>query len=894
MIKRPNEQKDLGEPAFSPDGRYLYYSQDVSPGRTFQYNKDPYGEIYVIQRLDRVTARAERFVTGSGGSFRPTPSPDGRWLAFVRRVGSRTALFTKDLESGRERRLWDGLERDMQETWAIHGVYPGMAWTPDSRSVVLWAGGKIHRVERETGRESVIPFRVRGTRKLAEAVRSPVPVASERFSVRTLRWVGVSPKGDQTVYEALGHVWVRDLKGAARRLTRQDDHFELYPSFSRDGRSIVYVTWDDEDGGSVRIAAARGGEGRTVTDRPGIYREPVFSPDGSRIVYRKDTGGFLLTSDWGFDPGLYVVPAAGGKSKRIVREGFAPQFGADNDRVFFTKYEETEASREQREDDKRVFASVGIDGAEEREHAVSENATEFRISPDEKWLAFQERFNAFVTPFARTGKRVEVGPKSKAMPVTRVSRDAGEYLHWSGDSGALFWALGPELYKRPLREAFSFLAGAPEKLPEPAASGTPIGFETAAAAPKGVMALVGGRVVTMKGAEILEDGVVVVEGNRIRAVGPRARVPVPAGARVLDVSGKTVLPGLIDVHWHGAMGGQGIVPQQNWVTDGALAFGVTTVHDPSHTTSEIFAASEMARAGLIRGPRIFSTGTILYGAGGDIKAEVDTLEDARSHLRRMKTAGAFSVKSYNQPRRDQRQQILAAARELNMLVVPEGGSLFQHNLTMVVDGHTGIEHSIPVPRVYKDVLQVWPKVKVGYTPTLVVGYGGLWGENYWYQQSKVWEHERLKRFVPPFVLDPRARRRPMAADDDFNHINNARVVKQLHDAGVSIQVGAHGQREGLGAHWELWMFVQGGMTPHEALACGTIRGAAYLGMEKELGTIEAGKLADLIVVDGNPLQDIRQSEKVLYTIVNGRAYDAATLTEVGGTTRRPPYWWENR
>jgi imidazolonepropionase-like amidohydrolase len=541
-----------------------------------------------------------------------------------------------------------------------------------------------------------------------------------------------------------------------------------------------------------------------------------------------------------------------------------------------------------------VFASIGVNGAEEREHYVSENATEFRISPDEKWIAFQERFNVFITPFVRTGKKIEIGPKTKGLPVARVSRDAGNYLHWSGDSRSLIWSLGPELYKRPIQESFAFVAGAPEKIPEPAASGVPIGFETAAWKPRGSIALVGGRVVTMRGPEVVENGTVVIEGNRIRAVGAKDQVAVPAGARVFDVTGKTVLPGLIDVHWHGAMGGRGTIPQQNWVTDASLAFGVTTVHDPSNDTAEIFTASEMARAGLIRAPRIFSTGTILYGAGGDVRAEVESLEDALSHLRRMKAAGAFSVKSYNQPRREQRQQILAAARELQMLVVPEGGSLFQHNMTMVVDGHTGIEHSIPVSRIYKDVLQIWPKNHVGYTPTLIVGYGGLWGENYWYQQSIVADHERLSRFVPRFVLDPRARRRPMAAEDDFNHIHNARIAKQLRDAGVSIQVGAHGQREGLGAHWEMWMFVQGGMTPHEALRAGTLDGAAYLGLDRDLGSIEPGKLADVIVVEGNPLQDIRQSEKVTYTVVNGRLYDAATLNEPGSAAKRPAYWWENR
>ncbi len=896
MVKRPDEQKDLGEPAFSPDGRYLYYSQDVTPGRIFQYNKNPHEQIYVIQRLDRVTGRADRFVRGPGGSIRPTPSPDGKWLAFARRVRFKTVLFTKDLVSGHERPLYDSLDRDMQETWAIHGVYPAMAWTPDSRTIVVWAGGKIRRVDRASGQSAVIPFHVRGTRKAAEAVRFPVKAALDRFPVRMLRWVTVSPKGDQVVYEALGRIWVRDLpEGTPRRLTKQTDHFELYPSFSRDGRSVVYATWNDEKAGAVRVAPARGGEGRVVTEQPGLYREPVFSPDGGRIVYRKDSGGFLATPDWSTETGLYSVPAGGGKATLVSREGFAPQFGATNDRVYFTRLEETEGSREQREEEKRVFVSCALDGADPREHYVSDNATEFAISPDEKWLAFRERYSAFITPFVRTGKRIEIGPKAKSLPVARASKDAGEYLHWSGNSASLHWSLGPDLFTRALPETFAFVPGAPEKLPEAPEKGKPIGFEAAADIPSGSLAFVGGRVVTMRGGgdEVIEDGVVLVEGNRVKAVGRRADVPVPAGVRSVDASGKTVLPGLVDAHWHGALGSNGVIPQQNWSTDAGLAFGVTTAHDPSHDTAEFFAASEMARAGVIRAPRLFSTGTILYGAAADVKVEIESLDDARAHVKRMKAAGAFSVKSYNQPRREQRQQILAAARELEMLVVPEGGSLFEHNMTMVVDGHTGIEHTLPVARIYKDVLQLWPKTGVGYTPTLLVGYGGLWGENYWYEHTNVWENPRLSKFVPPAELDARSMRRMMAPEEDFNHFNIARIARELHDAGVSVQLGAHGQREGLGAHWELWMLVQGGMTPHQALKCGTWNGARYLGLDADLGSLEPGKLADLIVIDGNPLTDIRQSEKVLYTVVNGRLFDAATMNQLGNhPAQRAKYYWE--
>jgi len=930
MTKRATEQKDDGEPAFStdPGGRYLYWSSDTTPGKIWEYNKDPNGQIYVIKRLDRETGKIVDFVTGPGGSVRPTPSPDGKSLAFVRRIRYKSTLFVKDVESGIERPIWDGLERDMQETWAVQGVYPGMAWMPDSKSVVFWSGGKIRREDLATEQVAVIPFHVKDSRKAAKAVRfgvdvltglmqassspglSPSPpergeragvrgatLSPPTFPVRMLRWVSVSPDGKRAAYQALGYVYVKDLPdGAPRRLTRQTDHFEYFPSWSRDSKSIVYSTWNDETLGSIRIAGVEkaGGASRVVTDKPGHYLDPVLSPDGTRVVYRKDTGGYLRSDAWSAEPGLYGISAAGGgKPFLITEDGASPRFGKANDRVFFVK---TEGGADQIAPAKRILASIKLDGSDAHEHYLSELATEFEISPDGQWLAFREGFNAYVTPFVETGRRVDIGPKSKAVPVTRVSKEAGEYLHFSGDSSRLYWAVGPQLFRRDLKEAFAFLPGAPDKLPEPPAKGLAIGFEEPVDAPASTSAIAftGGRVVTMNGGEILEDGVVVVEANRITAVGRRDQVAIPRGAKTIDVTGKTVLPGFIDAHYHGAFGGgDEILPQQNWHSDASLAFGVTTVHDPSNDTGEVFAAAELARAGILRAPRIFSTGTILYGAAGDFKAEIDSLEDALAHLRRLKAVGAISVKSYNQPRREQRQQILAAAREVEMMVVPEGGSLFEMNMTMVVDGHTTVEHTIPVPNAYADVHALWPPGGVGYTPTLLVAYGGRFGEEYWYQKTNVWENPRLSKFVPPFILDPRARRRTMAPDDEFNHFNEARIAAGLYRDGVLVNTGAHGQREGLGLHWELWMLVQGGLTPHEALRCATANGAKSLGMDRDIGTIQTGKLADLVVIDGNPLQDIRQSEKVVWTMVNGRLYDAATLDETGSREKkRTKYWWE--
>jgi imidazolonepropionase-like amidohydrolase/Tol biopolymer transport system component len=889
VVEKPGEshQKELGEPAFSPDGRYIYYSLDQTPGSTFIYAQDSNGQVFAIRRHDLETGENIVFVTGAGGAVRPAPSPDGKYLAFVRRIRGESALFLKDLSSGAEFPIYTDLDTDLQEVWAVHGTYPNMDWMPDSKSVVFWAGGGIKRVGIDGKRVTDIPFHVKDTRTVYDAPRPPVDVAPATFNTTMVRNAEMSPDGSAVVFESAGRLYTKRLPdGQPKRLTSDaTDHFEYDPTWSRDGRSIAFITWDDRELAHVHKVRATGGKSTRLTRKPGHYHGPRFSPDGNSVVFEAGSGGYLTSPNWSMETGVFLVASDGGEAREITSDGSNPHFGGRNDRLYLTRRSEAGLS----------LMSIDLNGGKVRTHASGKDLRRYEVSPDDQYLAFRQNYHVYALPLPPGGKPLELATSVSSVKMAKASGDGGNYPHWIRDGSTLAWSLGATLFNTTVDKMFVRVAEDDEDAGyEAPTSGASMSIRLEADVPSSVVALTGARLVTMASDDggVIEDGVIVIDGNRIRAVGASGDVEIPAGAERVDVSGKTIIPGLIDAHAHGPAG-VGIIPEQNWAAYATLALGVTTIHDPSNDATEIFAAAEMQRTGQILAPRIFSTGDIVYGARSAYFAEINSLDDAREHVRRLKAQGAMSIKNYNQPRREQRQQVTAAAREEGMLVVSEGGSLFHMDLSMVADGNSTIEHNLPQSMLYDDVLQFWSQTNVAYTPTLVVTYGGLSAETYWYQETEVWKHPILSKFVPPHILQPRSVRRLKAPDEDYYHTDSAATAKLLADKGVMVSIGAHGQREGLGSHWEIWSFAQGGMSPVEALRTATIVPAKALGYAEDLGSLEVGKLADLVVIDANVVADIYQTDKVDMVMLNGRLYDAATLNEkVTGDRSTQPFYWQ--
>ena len=867
-----------GSPMFSPDGKAVYYTQNITSGSTFIYAQDSNTELFNIKRYDMETGEIDTAAGGAGGAVRPAPSPDGKYLAFVKRVRADSRLFIKDLESGEERMIFDHLDQDMQETWGVQGMYPNMDWSPDSSHIYFWAKGQIHSVRIEDGNIEHVDFKVKDTRTVMKAPRPSVEVSPKEFKTQIPRFSQISPDGRKVVFESLGKLYIKDIKtDKITNLTKLPKNMrELYPSWSRDSKHVIFTTWNDTDLGAIHSIELATKKITTHTKNPGHYKRPVFSPSGDFFAYEKGAGGFLTAPEWSADTGIYVQAIGSDDALRLSKSGRNPHYGVDDLRVYFTK----------NADKKATLVSTNLLGGHERKHASSVMAQSYNISPDGQMIAFRENYNLFVMPVLKGPQNVAADMSGKSLPITKVSHGGATSPSWTADN-KLHWTLGPTLYSADATTVMKDGFESPK-------DGVNLSYKVRSDKPSGQIALTNARIVTMAGKDggVIENGTILIDGDRIKAIGED--IDIGGGVKTVDLDGKTIVPGFIEAHYHGPQGTDELIPQQNWKSLATLALGVTTVFDPSNRATEIFAASEMQRAGELLAPRIYSTGEVIYGAKAPgFFASINSEEDAQEHVGRLKNQGAHAVKNYNQPRREQRQQVVKASWDNNLLVAAEGGSLYHMDMSIVADGNSSLEHNLPVSAIYDDVIQMFSQTNVAYTPTLSVTYGGVRGEAYYYQESDVWKHPILSKHVPPAVLQSRAVRRQMAPEEDYADADAGGASKQLMEAGVKVSIGGHGQREGLASHWEMWSFARGGMSPLQALRTATTEPAEHLGFVEDLGTLEKGKLADLVILSDNPLDDIRNTDKVEHVMLGGRLYEAETMNEVHtGDAKRLPYWWE--
>lgn len=986
LNENPSTMKTI-DPFVSPDGKQVYFSW-----RSGSWNYNAMLPQYQIGTYDFDKGEITSITSRYGSAFTPTLSKDGNWMVYGSRWEDKTGLVIRNLKTGDENWLAYPVQRDEQESIAPQGVLPAMAFTPDSKFVIASYGGKLWKLPVDGSAATEIPFEADVKLAMGPRLYFNYEIKDTTHKAATqIRDAVPSPDGKKLAFTALNRLYVMDYPNGNPRRVTKNEFTEAMPSWSPDGTQLVFVTWEETNGGSIFKANLSGNGAITkISSESALYSGPVWGPN-NRIVVFKGPNRVMFESEGpgvdGSEAELIWIPANGGPARKILKAGNYgnAHFTKDTTRIYLNSPGGTLMSVKWDGTDPKELAKIsGItpfgsaaDPHDDHEHSGSDvryvmgkpisnadavnycmlpegsnarepqmrpaSASTILMAPEGNKALAQVNNNVYVITIPIAGKTPSINvadPNSSAFPSRQLTEIGGEWPAWEANGKKVHWSLGnghwvydieraefiedsvktakktktladadsvaalkakgeeavklaDSLAKAEKKRIDSLFKADKEKFKadsiykaqlkeketyKPSEHQVKVFF--AKDTPKGSILLKNARIVTMKGAEVIENGDILIENNRIKAVGKTGTLDT-GSAKVIDASGKTITPGFIDTHAH-MWPTWGLHKNSVWIYAANLAYGVTTTRDPQTATTDVLTYGDMVEAGMVPGPRVYSTGPGV----GYWMYNLKSLEQTKNVLKQYsKYFNTQYIKMYLVGNRQHRQWVIMAAKEQQLMPTTEGGLDFKLNMTQLFDGYPGHEHSIPIFPLYSDVTKTIAQSKMAYTPTLLVAYGGPWAENYYYTTESPLHDTKLNRFTPYGEINSKARRRVGGlggwfAPEDHVFQKHAQGVNAVVKQGGLAGVGSHGQLQGLGYHWELWSVASGGMENLDALKVATILGAEALGLDKELGSIEPGKLADLVIMDKNPLENIRNTNTITHVVKDGRVYDGNTLDEV--------------
>ena len=874
----------------APNGRELLYA--TKAGSTWTNRNEPH---WSIARRDLQTGAEAIVVAPAAGAMRPVLDHRGERLVYASRHGAETGLRTRNLATGEDRWLLYPVDHDSRGGGYYSDLLPRFAFAPDDDAIVLSLQGQLHELDLTSGALSPIPVTVPVNLGVGPQLRFDQPVAEGPVRVRVIQSPRLSPDGTTVVFSALGGLYRADLEsGAAPARFEKVSRPAFQPSWSPDGRSIVFVSWSTADGGQVWIVDGAGRRRpEQVTRIPAFYTSPVFTSDGAAIVVLRANHHDRLRAPDELQPhrptDIVRIHLGTGEETLVTRAAGARdlQSSADGGSVRY-------------QDEAGVFG-LRLDGAGRRpllqvkSRAASQYvegslpADAIRLSPTGEWALVRAaaQLHLVAVPPANGTEPPLVDLGSPSVAHRQLTRVGADDFAWADGGRVISWSLGSTLYRLPF-DAIRFDDGA-----EPAqlAEAFELPVNATRDTPRGTLLLRGATAITMRGDEVIENADVLIDGNRIAGIGPAGTVTIPAGTEVREVTGRYVIPGLVDTHAHWFQIRRNLPEPGHWNFLAYLAYGVTAGLDVQTFTTDAFVYQDMIDAGMMPGPRAWSTGPGIF-RNSEIHSEqdaVDVMLRYRDHYR------TRNLKAYMVGDRRQRQWVARAAHTLGMMPTTEGASDLRLNLTHAIDGFAGNEHALPITPLHDDVIQLYAGTRIGYTPTLSVLYGGMPSLD----RFMILEHPRsnakLCRFVPYAFIEAKTRNPHYVYPEEQTVARFAEDAWRIRQAGGLVGIGSHGEMPGIGYHWEMWTYAEGGAPPHAVLQAATIDSATIIGRASSIGSLEAGKLADLLVLGADPLENIRNSAQIDFVMKNGRLYDGDTLDESWPEARplKPRWFWSD-
>jgi len=810
--------------------------------------------------------REETLASGPGGAFAPALSSDGRFLAYARREDSGTVLRLRTVATGEDRRL-AALDHDGQEGGYYAGILPRFRFLPGDASLLLARGGKLARLDLATGATIPIAFSAPVVLDVRRALRPAVSIERGPVRARIIQAPRLALDGVTLAFSAFGRLHLAGRDGTARVLAGAGERSYM-PDWSPDGRRIAFVRWDEAAGGAVWTIGADGRGVRRLTASRAFYTEPTFSPDGRHVAALRASHDDRVAAETEIAPdrptAIVLIDAATGAERVVARLPAARALGWAADGRSLDVYT-PEGLRTVAVANGRVHTLTRIVGLSPSRYVGAPVAVdEAQLSPDRRRLLIRHGAQLWVVPLPASGNdgppTIDLGALPRSARLTRVGADTARWLA----DGGIGWSVGSTWRRLPSRVA-------PGPDAEALAETRTVTATTPRSVPGGSTVLTGATLLTMRGDEAIENGEIVVTGDRIVAVGQAGMLSRPHGARVLDLRGQTIIPGLVDAHAHWWNLRRNVYPQRDWNLALNLAFGVTSGLDVQPFTTDVFTYGDMVEAGLMPGPRMFSTGPGYFrnSPHRDQQDVADVLTRYRDHYR------TSNLKAYMIGNRADRMRIAAAARATGVIATTEGASDLPLGLTHIVDGFAGQEHTLPVTPLRDDVVRLLAFARTSYTPTLGALYGGGSATDA-FGIREAWNDDlRIRCLMPAALIAAKRAAHRWLPPEAQTYRRFAADALRVQRAGGLVGMGSHGEIQGLGMHWEMVAYVEGGATPMEALAAATVGSAETIGRHLDLGSLAPGKLADLVILTADPRRDIRHTQAI-----------AAVMR--GGTLATPP------